>query len=94
MSEAPIHPLICVLPDAQAPSAGVAGPVPDSAALPFNGYPDKQQVAFRLSAGKRASVGRPWPAVFPELLIKLWDDGYGNFVFRTIREVRDERANG
>jgi hypothetical protein len=38
--------------------------------------------------------GSEWPAVFPELLMKLWDDGYGNLVFRTIREVGDERANG
>lgn len=38
--------------------------------------------------------GDEWPAVFPDLLMKLWDDGYGNLVFRTIREVRDERANG
>lgn len=38
--------------------------------------------------------GREWPSIYRELLMKLWDDGWGNLVYRTIREVRDERLNG
>jgi hypothetical protein len=34
-----------------------------------------------------------WPPVYRELLMILWDDGWGNLLFRTIREVQDERTN-
>jgi hypothetical protein len=38
---------------------------------------------------ERNPIGE-WPPGYRELLMKLWGDGFGNLLSRTIREVRDE----
>jgi hypothetical protein len=38
---------------------------------------------------QRVPIGE-WPPGYRELLMKLWGDGFGNLLSRTIREVRNE----